>query len=194
MSDTEWANTTMGAYGIYTYGDIEGIDSDEQMVDAYGKLYNWYAVDDGRGLCPSGWHVPSEEEWTAMENYLIYSLGYTNEFDDPEAIGNVLKAARQVGHEWGGEHDTEEHPRWKYAISETSTGMDVFGFSLFPAGRRHYNGGFFDLGSQAQLWLSTENTPEFSEVRTVLTSLGFISKSGYLKGNGYSVRCIKSSN
>ncbi len=57
LSTSEWDNASSGASAAY---DLE----------VYGRLYNWYAVDDGRGLCPSGWHVPSDGEWTVLTDHL----------------------------------------------------------------------------------------------------------------------------
>lgn len=60
---SEWVNLTTGAWVYY--------NNDSSNDETYGKLYNWYAVDDNRGLCPTGWHVPSEEEWTTLTIFLI---------------------------------------------------------------------------------------------------------------------------
>ena len=61
-STGDWPNTIEGAYAIYY---------DEQSnLEIYGNLYNWYAIDDERGVCPDGWHVPSDEEWTILMDYL----------------------------------------------------------------------------------------------------------------------------
>ena len=62
LSNTTWQNTTNGAYAIY--------NNDAANNTLYGKLYNWYAVNDSRGLCPIGWHVPSDAEWTTLETNL----------------------------------------------------------------------------------------------------------------------------
>jgi len=62
LSDAAWSTTTIGAYSIYD--NLVANDS------IYGKLYNWYAVSDPRGLCPTGWHVPDNSEWTTLRNYL----------------------------------------------------------------------------------------------------------------------------
>ncbi len=64
------------AAGCQDYSpDIDACDEAQSLAE-YGRLYNWYAVDDARGLCPSGWHVPTDEEWTDLENY-ISSQGYS---------------------------------------------------------------------------------------------------------------------
>ena len=61
-SDGEWANTTEGAYAVY--------DDNPSYADIYGNLYNWFVVDDDRGVCPDGWHVPSDEEFIELEMFL----------------------------------------------------------------------------------------------------------------------------
>ena len=54
---------------VYFSPEINACD-EAQSLAAYGRLYNWYAVDDARGLCPAGWHVPTDGEWTALETIL----------------------------------------------------------------------------------------------------------------------------
>ena len=61
-SDTQWANLTTGAYCNY--------DNLESNAEIYGRLYNWYAVNTGK-LAPAGWHVPTDDDWIILENYLI---------------------------------------------------------------------------------------------------------------------------
>ncbi len=94
LSNTEWDNTTNGAYAIYpheggeTEDNVEGLNSDAEVVAAYGKLYNWYAVADSRGLCPIGWSVPSDADWTQLVNY-VASQGYPNEWNNPNGAANA---------------------------------------------------------------------------------------------------------
>ena len=78
LSDVDWQNTTSGAVTVYGEGSslCENYSPDGDACDAawslneYGRLYNWYAVDDIRGLCPSDWKVPTNEDWTVMTDYL----------------------------------------------------------------------------------------------------------------------------
>ena len=78
LSDSEWENATSGAVAVFGEGNSEcdnyspdGNACDETWsLNEYGRLYNWYAVDDARSLCPSGWHVPSDGEWTVIADFL----------------------------------------------------------------------------------------------------------------------------
>ena len=78
LSDSEWQNTTSGASAVYGEGNssCENNSPDGDACDnvwslnEYGRLYNWHAVEDVRSLCPSGWQVPTDEEWTIMTDYL----------------------------------------------------------------------------------------------------------------------------
>ena len=78
LSDSDWENATMGAVAVYGEGSSacdnvspDGDACDESWsLNEYGRIYNWYAVDDTRGLCPSGWHVPTDGEWTVMTDGL----------------------------------------------------------------------------------------------------------------------------
>ncbi len=76
LTDSQWNNANAGATTIY--GEDDGctdyspdLDSCDPVValEEYGRLYNWYAVDDSRGLCPSGWHVPSQTEWQSLISF-----------------------------------------------------------------------------------------------------------------------------
>ena len=77
LSDSEWQTTNSGAVAVY--GEDDGCNNYSPDIDAcdpsqslseYGRLYNWYAVADARGLCPNGWHVPTDGEWTVMTDFL----------------------------------------------------------------------------------------------------------------------------
>jgi uncharacterized protein (TIGR02145 family) len=78
FSDSEWSSTTSGATAVYGEGSSycetftpDGDACDEAWsLNEYGRLYNWYAVEDARGLCPSGWHVPTDGEWTILTDHL----------------------------------------------------------------------------------------------------------------------------
>ena len=140
FNDTEWSNVTAGA--VTVYGEGEGVcDNFAPEVDAcdeslslseYGRLYNWYAVDDSRGLCPSGWHVPSYDEWGDL------AIG----------LGSDLIAGEQMKTTDGWFQD--------------GNGSNSSGFSALPGGYRAMGGAFSNAVSNAYWWTSTSNGPTFS--------------------------------
>ncbi len=189
LSNTEWQNTTEGAYAIYDHNasNTDGINSPEEMVEAYGKLYNWYAVNDPRGICPTGWHVPSDAEWTYLLNYLdSQGFPYGN---ITNGAGNALKSCRQVGSPEGGDCDTSEHPRWN--SDGTHYGFDEFGFSALPSGGRWANGSFFDIGYRGLWWSSTEGSSTEAWYRGMTHGFGYVSRYCSSKAYGFSLRCIR---
>ncbi len=104
LSDSDWRNTTSGAYAVYPLDDVNGINSGLEMLAAYGALYNWYALENDN-LCPDGWHVPSDEEWKELTDY-IESVNNSN-------VGNQLKSCRQDGSPLSRECAVSQHPRHK---------------------------------------------------------------------------------
>lgn len=117
-------------------------DHEEAMNAKYGQLYNWYAVDDERGLCPTKWHVPSEEDWKDLEVFLGMSrVDVSLEGDRGSGelgIGTKLKAR-------GG---------WQ----KDGNGKDDIGFSALPGGyRTSFDGKFYNDGFYGYWWSSSPN-------------------------------------
>ena len=127
----------------------------------YGKLYNWYAVNDPRGLAPKGWHIPNDTEWIT----LVTSLG--GEF----LAGKKMKA--------------------KNGWLDKGSGTDESGFTGLPGGKRTSKGGFTQLGKWGFWWTSTQTAPEKAWFRYLIFSFDIIPRLIYVKDNGLSVRCIK---
>jgi uncharacterized protein (TIGR02145 family) len=69
LNNSDWSSTTNGAYAVYPYTLVSGINSEAEMISAYGILYNWYAVNSGN-LCPLGWHVSSENEFIKLRDFV----------------------------------------------------------------------------------------------------------------------------
>ncbi len=176
-----WNNNTDGAYAW--------IDNYISWKHIYGALYNWYAVDNENGLCPAGWRVPSDEDWTQLVDY-VSSLGFPNS-NVTGGAGNALKSCRQAGSNLGG-CDTSEHPRWD--SHNTHQGFNEFGFSALPGGTRDDNGYFSPFYGQYGLWWtsseiswSTEDAFDWS----MFNSHGHVGQTHDNKASGLSVRCIK---
>jgi uncharacterized protein (TIGR02145 family)/uncharacterized repeat protein (TIGR02543 family) len=180
LSNADWSSTTSGAYAIY--------NNDDDMLEAYGKLYNWYAVDDSRGLCPAGWSVPSDADWTALVNYVV-SQGFPNEWDNPNGAGNALKSCRQVNSPLGGDCNTSEHPRWN--SDGTHHGFDEFGFSALPGGGRWSDGSFSNVGGYGLWWSAAELSGTYAWGRSMSSVDGSVGRSSGDKRDGFSVRCLR---
>ena len=172
INDDNWSNLTTGAYVWY--------DNDISYKDSYGAMYNWYTTADANGLCPTGWHVPTVDEWTDLTDYIGGK-------DSPH--GNELKSCRQVDSPLGGECNTIEHPRW--SEDNNNWGTDDYGFSGLPGGYRHGNGTFYIIGEFGFWWSFTDSSSEYAWSRRLDYSEGNVTPATYTKDKGNSVRCIK---
>ena len=180
LTDDEWMLTTSGATAVYGEGssscndyspDIDACD-EAQSLATYGRLYNWYAVDDARGLCPSGWHVPTDEEWMVLEMEL----------------GMSESEANSTG--WRG---MDEGPQLQSTSGwyNNGNGTDDFGFSAHPGGNRSYvfNGDFVWAGQNGYWWSSS---PDGGNAwRRYISYSGGIIRSSYFPRSGFSVRCLR---
>ena len=172
LTNGEWTSTQAGATAVYGEGSSTCLNSspniaacnEAQSLEEYGHLYNWYAVDDARGLCPSGWHVPTDEEWTDLENY-ITSQGFSG------TEGTALKS--QNG--------------W----TQSGNGADDFGFSALPGGSRFHNvGSFYNAGAVGSWWSSSPSGGNAWR-RSLYFYDPEISRANKPPRYGYSVRCLR---
>ncbi len=192
LNNPQWGSTEEGAYAIYDFdhGSAEGVESEEDMWEMYGVLYNWHAVNDDRGLCPDGWRVPTNDDWSQLVDHLKTEYDITNEWDDIFGLGNYLKSCRQIESPLGGNCATEEHPRW--ASHTRHYGSDSFGFNALSAGSRVAGGAFNYFTTGAYFWSSSEYSMDsHAWSRRIFHDSGFINKHAESKQAGYSVRCIK---
>ena len=125
LSNSDWSNTTAGAQAIP--------NNDASNVTDYGRLYNWYAVDDERGLCPTGWHLPTDGEWMTLE----MELGMT------EAQANST-----------GSRGTDQGTQMKSSPGDNPSwnGTNTSGFSGLPSGLRSNDGIFIAGPLSANFW------------------------------------------
>ncbi len=153
LSIADWISTTNGAYTMYNNNPINDT--------IYGKLYNWHAVNTGK-LAPAGWHVPTNEEWQTLTNYLGVNPG------------NKMK-------------DTT---LWVHYLGITNTNSS--GFTARPAGIRDENGTYINKGQTASFWTSTEHVYARHALHVLLGYNVSGTGTFWDKDEkGFSVRCIK---
>lgn len=186
-STPEFYQFHTGAYAVYDHSLIEDLNSEAEVIDAYGLMYNWFAVDEDAGLCPEGWHVPSDVEWTALVNYIV-EQGYPNTNVGVGGAGHALRSRRQVNSPLGEPWATNEHPRWNFPVLPHH-GLDVFGFSALPGGIRTM-GGFQGIGFTGRWWSSDRVSPSYAQAYYLEAHTGRIHDSPLPVRHGRSVRCL----
>ncbi len=158
-----WSNADYGAYAIY---DTSGTGYQAFDVNEFGYLYNWYAVNDGRGLCPTGWHVPTDAEWSTLsDDYL----------GGPGVAGGKMKEIGFI--------------HWE---SPNTGATNQSGFTGLPGSLRHPNGSFdvSGLGRGGYLWSSTLSGSA-AWLRSLHHSQDDLVLQALPLENGFSVRCLK---
>lgn len=156
-ADAAWSNLTTGAYCYYK-------NDSATYAAIYGKLYNWHAVNDPRGLAPLGWHIPGSAEWTNLANC----------FGGSSIAGGPLKEA-------GFSH-------W---LSPNTGATNSSGFNGLPSGYRANTGAFSLEGMTTQYWSSAQLTATESLGRALFYGQPYFSPTSYLKVGGYAIRLVK---
>ncbi len=164
-----WAALTLTSEAYCWYND------DIANKATYGALYTWAAAMNGaasttanpstiKGVCPSGWHLPSDAEWTVLIDY----LGGTS------VAGNKLKETGTI--------------HW---ISPNINATNEAGFTALPGGFRGYNGTFGSIEYSGYWWSATKYDTSLAWIRSMARHNGIVYSHVYHKYNGFSVRCIK---
>ena len=155
-SDVVWAGLAKPGYCWYKNDEIS-------FKPEYGALYNWYTVKTGK-LCPTGWHVPADEEWTTLTNYL----------GGEEVAGGKMKESGTT-----------------FWVDPNTGATNSCGFSAFPGGFRYYDGKFFDFGFSGYWWSATECLPSVAWFRFIYYNEPAAFRFNNQIRNGFSVRCLK---
>lgn len=156
QSQDEWTRAGEAGQPAWCY-----FNNDPANGQKYGRLYNWYAATDERGLAPEGWHVPSDEEWTIMT----------------DAIGGLTEAGVRLKSTTG----------W----SNNGNGTDDYGFNILAAGGRGGVSGFNGEGTVAVFWSSTSKSPSFAWYRVIHAHRTGVFQENDDKMSGFSIRCVK---
>ena len=151
-----WGELKSGAYGNY--------NNDTAMAKTYGRLYNWYAVSDSRGIAPERWHIPSAAEWQELADFL----------GGDSLAGGKLK-------EKGTAH-------W---LDPNTGANNESGFRALPAGDRSGMGNFYDINDLSYYWSATEDSTGHITVRGLSFDYAGLGRFHGDKQDGLSVRLIK---
>lgn len=177
--------------GEYTTKYYFSYNDDDANVATYGRLYTWAAATNGisaselnpgevvRGGCPTGWHVPTDEEWIELEMYLGMSK-----------IEASKTAYRGTDELMKLKESGKSHWRGYYALY---LGTNESGFTALPAGGRKYNGSFEGISGVANFWSATGSLSSFAWCRRLYDSRAGVYRHDDYKTRGYSVRCVKDS-
>ena len=171
-SSTTWRDSTIGAHTIYAHDSTATTPSNRTK---YGYLYNWYAAKgiyttgniqstDTLNICPSGWHVPTDAEWTTL----------TTELGGESVAGGKMKSVGTA-----------------YWNSSNTGATNESGFSALPGGYRNSDGSFTSISGNAFFWSATESDGSYAWGRNLLGITGVVFRNGNVKSVGASVRCLR---
>ena len=191
LKTTKYANGTTIPLGTTTSYDVAYRyypDDNSANVSTYGYLYNWAAVMKGasssdanpsgvQGICPDGWHVPSDAEWTELENYVSSQSQYV-------CGGDEYYIAKALASETGWNSST-----YNCDVGNNPSASNATGFSARPAGT--YKGYYSRFGSNANFWSATQDNSSYAYSRGLYSNNANVSSGFSNKYYGFSVRCVR---
>jgi uncharacterized protein (TIGR02145 family) len=154
----QWGKLTSGAYCTYNNCNAPGNDTSGIF------LYNWYTVVDSRKMCPTGWHIPTDNDWTTLINYL----------GGDKVAGGKMKESGTL--------------HWK---TPNNGATNESGLTVLPFGARSLKGTFKNIGTTAGFWSSTEYESLNAWHRNLNFTYPFVMRDINAKAVGLSVRCLK---
>jgi uncharacterized protein (TIGR02145 family) len=157
--------TDATAWGSLTTGGRSWYNNDSTTYEnPYGNLYNWYAVSDNKGLCPNGWHVPTDGEWTTLTSYL----------GGEGVAGGKMKSTGTT-----------------YWVIQSAGTDNSSGFSVLPGGYRWNDGSFYSIRDYAFFWSATEDANYYAWYRDLNSNGSNVFRYYFFKSVGASVRCLR---
>jgi len=180
---SEWVNLSFTDKAFCYYNNSK---NDEARV--YGALYTWAAVMNGsassdsnpsevQGVCPDGWHVPSDSEWKELEMFLGMS---------PDTVDAIGYRGMNIGSKLASSPDG-----WVDGYLDSNPEFGSSGFNAKPGGGRRYNGTFGHKGDNANFWTATAYSNIRSWGRHIYSSYSSVHRYRNAKSDGFSVRCVK---
>ncbi len=168
----------------------------------YGKLYNWYAVVDTRGLAPAGYHIPTDEEWTVLSTFLGGEDVAGKKMKSTSGWNSYTKGGSKTCPNcanWNAEYrkkvpchtcqDTRSVAAPK--VSHVGNGTNSSGFSGLPGGYRSFSGDFSNVGNTGYWWSASEYKRSDAWDRNLNRTNSYLFRNSSGKDYGFSVRCVK---
>jgi uncharacterized protein (TIGR02145 family) len=195
-TDEEWQKAGANKQPAWCYYDNDPVNGTK-----YGKLYNWYAVNDPRGLASVGYHIPSDAEWDVLTTYL-----------GEDVAGKKMKSASGwESYTTGGSKTCPNCESWNTeyrskvachmckdtrsvsvpTMTRSGNGSNSSRFSGLPGGYRGYNGAFRTIGSFGEMWSSTGGDAYVALYRNLNCNIDFLYRGYNDKDYGLSVRCLR---
>jgi uncharacterized protein (TIGR02145 family) len=166
-SDKEWDDAGLNGQPAWCY-----FDNDPENGKKYGKLFNWFAINDIRGLAPEGWHVPTDDEWSILVEYL----------GGKDIASYKMKSLEG----WGWSKRFKDGLKIQNGNGDNSSGLNVL-----PCSYRITSGHFFNYNAFACFWSATEVDVYFAWDRNLSNDGGVNKCSICEKSFGASVRCLR---
>jgi uncharacterized protein (TIGR02145 family) len=190
-TDEEWKRAGENKQTAWCY-----YENDPKNGSKYGKLYNWYAVNDSRGLAPASWHIPTNEEWTTLENQLgddgkkMKSTSGWNSWEEDLTCKNCES--------WNAEYRKKtachicKDTRVNGKKTHSGNGTNSSGFSGLPNEWRYGDGHYLSLFHASHYWSSTESRSSGQAwLRSLNSDSSNVIRDDLYKEFGMSVRCVK---
>jgi uncharacterized protein (TIGR02145 family) len=181
LNGPEWANASSGAVTLYgedpspsciDYSPTVDSCDPNEALPAFGRIYNWHAVGDPRGLCPAGWHVPSDNDFMELEVFM------------------GIDADEVQGSGWRGTTEGDQL-KTETGWHNGGNGSNLYGFDLRPAGARGTSGQYDNAGRNGYLWTSTSPQENSAFYRRIEAGNSQIARGSYVYVEGYPARCLK---
>ena len=167
--------TDDGAWGALSTGAYCEFNNDIANVATYGRLYNWFTVDDSRSMCPECWRVPTDDDWQQLEVYLGMSQ-------------SVADQTLWRGTDEGGKLKEEGTAHW---VNPNTGATNESGFSALPGGRRSSGGSFANMTLSAYFWTSTGASSDYAWFRELNYYHADVYRNVHRVEMGMSVRCVR---
>jgi uncharacterized protein (TIGR02145 family) len=191
VSPTTGSYTEAFFYVFGYYGTNVSDAKASEHYETYGVLYNWHAAMNGasssnlspsgvQGICPEGWHLPSDAEWDILSDYLIAN----NHNYDGTTTGNKIAKSLASTTNWTSSETAG-------AVGNNLDANNSSGFNALPSGQRNTSSQFNQMGLFTYWWSATQETAGNAWQRSLIFGSHGLNRDDFNKAAGFSVRCVK---